>query len=83
MLILGQLSKYVCILLPFSCFIPIEHLFHVLFAARMVFVGSPVGVELMTDLPVLFLLVCFLNKRVLKKLWPGQTLAWRLVEKAL
>ena len=83
MLILGQLSKDVCILLPFGRFVPIKHLFHVLFAARMMLVGSPVGVELMTDLPVLFLLVCFLNERVLQELWPGESLTWRLVEQAL
>ena len=82
-LILGQLCKDVCILLSIGSLVPIEHLFHVLFTARMVLVGSPVGVELMTDLSVLFLLVCFLNERVLQELWPGKSLTWRLVEQTL
>ena len=49
----------------------------------MMFVGGPVRVELMADLPVLLLLVCLNHEGVCEQLRPRQALAGRLVEKAL
>lgn len=49
----------------------------------MVFVGSPIRIELMAYLTILFLLVCFLNKRVRQELRPGESFARCFVQKTL
>ena len=70
-------------LLCLACVISIQNLLHVLLAARMVLIGSPVGIELLSDLPILLLLLCLLNEWVLEELWPGEPLTWSLVQEAL
>ena len=80
--ILGQLREYISFIGPLRL-ITIKHLFHVLFAARMVFVSRPVSIKLVANLSILLLLVSLLHERMLQELWPGEALAWRLVKKAL
>ena len=77
------LVKRVRIFVALTALITVHDLFQILLAARMVLVCSPVGVEFVTDLPVLFLLVGLLDERMLQELRPGESLTGRLVEQAL
>ena len=61
----------------------VHHLKKVLFAARVVLICSPVGVELVANLAIFLLLVCLSHERVLEEVWPGETLAWGFVEQTL
>ena len=82
-LVVFYFSKYISIFNAFSALIAVQDLFHVLFTTRVVFLGRPVCVELVSDLAVLLFLVGFLDKWVLEELWPGQPFTGCFVEQAL
>ena len=65
MFILSKFSKDISLIDSFTRLIAIEHFFHVLFAAGVMLIGRPVGVELVAELSILLLLICLLDKRVL------------------
>ena len=61
----------------------LEHLKILLSSSIVMLTSSPIIIKFSSNLSVSLLDVSLLNKRMLKKLWPSESLIWCLVEKTL